>query len=161
MKMMKEPFHRYGITDDGEVFSLIKREPLKMKGTKDSYGYKVVSLRGYPCFTKQRFYVHRLVFEYFGKGFKPDLVVRHMDGSTTNNNISNLAIGTTLQNNRDKQRHGTQCMGITHGNHKLKEADVLQIRRENSTPIKELMKRYDISKATVDKIRSRDSWKHI
>ena len=160
MKKMNEPFSRYAIEDDGTVYSLIKREPFKMKTYLDKDGYVRVSIMN-DSFKKKQVIVSRMVYIHYGNSDYEDLVVRHKDGNKLNNHISNLEIGTVLQNNRDKQRHGTQCKGTTHGIAKLTEDSVLQIRSEPFTHIKDLMKRYNISKSTIDKIRSRESWKHI
>ena len=159
MKKMKEPFDRYGITDNGDIYSLIKREPYLMKPYFDKDGYLRVSL-SLRDGTKKKVIVSRMVYSTYGKNSVDNLVVRHIDGDKLNNHISNLKIGTVLDNNRDKQRHGTQCRGSNHGIAKLKECDIPDIRNRD-IPIKKLMKKYGISKSLVDKIRAREIWKHI
>ena len=159
MKNLKEPFDRYAITKEGIVYSLIKREAYKMKPYLDKDGYARISLSMRDG-TKKKKLISRLVYEVYGNKEIGDLVVRHMDGNKDNNHISNLEVGTVLDNNRDKQRHGTQCRGSNHGTSKLKEDEIPEIR-DRSNNIKSLMAKYNISKALVDKIRAKEIWKHV
>lgn len=159
MKNLKEPFDRYAITKEGIVYSLIKREAYKMKPYLDKDGYARISLSMRDG-TKKKKLISRLVYEIYGSKEIGDLVVRHMDGNKDNNHISNLEVGTVLDNNRDKQRHGTQCRGSSHGTSKLKEDEIPEIR-DRSNNIKSLMAKYNISKALVDKIRAKEIWKHV
>lgn len=54
--------------------------------------------------------VHRLVMAAFVGPCPHGMEVRHLDGDSTNNVLSNLAYGTHSENELDKLRHGT------HGN---------------------------------------------
>lgn len=79
-----------------------------LKGSPDRYGYIVVALchRG----KVRRWRVHRLVcIAFHGTSDLPE--VRHLDGDPSNNNVSNLAWGTPLQNAADRIRHGRSGRG--------------------------------------------------
>ena len=68
--------------------------------------YPSVSLLS-PDGTRKRFTVHSLVAEAF-LGLRPEgMEVRHLDGNAHNAALSNLAYGSSGDNQRDKLRHGT------------------------------------------------------
>jgi hypothetical protein len=70
--------------------------------------YLTVSLC-YPVGVQRTEPVHRLVARTF-IGPRPDgLVIRHLDGNSLNNHISNLVYGTESQNARDRRTHGTDA----------------------------------------------------
>lgn len=72
-----------------------------LKGTPNTSGHLQVSLSG----RKDR-PIHTLVMEAF-VGPRPEgLEVRHLDGEHRNNQLSNLAYGTHLENMQDGSRHG-------------------------------------------------------
>ena len=131
-----------------------------MKPYLDKDGYHRVSIMTDDTKKKKKVIISRKVYETYGDKSVQGLVVRHLDGNKNNNHISNLDVGTVLENNKDKQKHGTQCRGESSGLAKLKEKDIPFIR-DRSTPIKVLMEKYSISKPLVDKIRARSIWKHI
>lgn len=159
MKPMNPPFERYSITEDGIVYSCIKREPSIMKPFLDKDGYHRVSIMTTDS-KKKKVIISRKVYEAYGLQDAEGLVVRHMDGDKNNNHISNLEVGTVTENNRDKQRHGTQCKGEKHGRAKLSSESVLFIRSSNMSRI-ELASKFKVSKALIDKVINRDIWKHI
>jgi len=130
-----------------------------MKTYLDRDGYVRVSIMT-SDFKKKKVVVSRMVYIHYGKNDYEGLVVRHKDGNKLNNHISNLEIGTVLQNNRDKQRHGTQCKGITNGRHKLTEQNVLDIRK-STKPRTQLASQFCVSKALIDQVINRKIWKHI
>ena len=51
-------------------------------------------------------FVHRLVLAAFVGPCPDGLVVRHLDGDGTNNDLRNLTYGTPTENNYDTVRHG-------------------------------------------------------
>jgi hypothetical protein len=90
----------YFSTPSGKIFDP-NHNPVKLS-TKYSKNYKhpyIVFRRMY-----QMVYVHRFIaYELYGeKAFKKGLVVRHLDGNSTNNSHSNLKMGTPSQNMMDK-----------------------------------------------------------
>jgi hypothetical protein len=55
----------------------------------------------------QRPAVHKLVARAFLGPLPKGLQVRHLDGDSLNNHLSNLRYGTPLENQHDRFRHGT------------------------------------------------------
>ena len=97
--------NHYEVSDEGEVRSL-RRVRCLGRVLRQSLvnGYPAVCLsKGGK--TKLR-KVHQLVLEAF-VGPKPQgYVTRHLDGSRTNNKLSNLAWGTLAENHADMRAHG-------------------------------------------------------
>jgi hypothetical protein len=66
-----------------------------------------------------------------------------------------------------KKLHGTHQCGEKHGGHKLKEFQVIEIRKRhikinhNSTNSKLLAKEFNITKDYLNRIIARKCWKHI
>lgn len=79
-------------------------------------------------------------------------VVSHLNHDKTDNRISNLVYEPHSVN---MKRH----KGVA-GRRKLKVADVLDIRNSEERVI-DLMKKYDVLRQTIWKIRKRIIWKHI
>jgi hypothetical protein len=86
----------YFVTDDGKVYSVYRKRFLSLQSLD---GYLRVNLRKNG--KSRKFLVHRLVCELFTEN-KPEnyqeLVVNHIDGIRSNNNISNLEYATAQQN---------------------------------------------------------------
>jgi hypothetical protein len=160
MKTLLEPYSRYAATEDGKIFSLIKREPFEMKQFRDRDGYFRVTLQTKDS-KKKQVIVSRVMYEAFNGIIEDGLVVRHIDGDNSNNILSNLITGTVLENNHDKKIHGTQCMGKTHGMAKISEEDVINIRKRIGEPLIVLSKEFGINKSMVSKIQLRQAWKHV
>jgi hypothetical protein len=103
----------YEVSDLGRVRSLPRDNGLNgtaaggrvLKGTLSvAAGYVSVKLSANG--RKKTMNVHSLVATTF-LGPRPEgLVVRHLDGDTCNNNLTNLRYGTPSQNGRDTVRHG-------------------------------------------------------
>lgn len=100
----------YEVSSAGSVRSLNGRwknkgVPVLMKATPIPSGYLTVVL--HKAGRRQTRSVHRLVAEAFlHERFGCDLV-RHIDGSKTNNHVGNLAWGTPSENAQDSVLHGT------------------------------------------------------
>lgn len=87
-------FEDYGISQEGDVFSYKTNKKLKLQ--KMSNGYFFVSLRkNGKTFQKS---IHRLVAETFIANKDNLPCVDHIDGTRTNNNVSNLRWCTHKQN---------------------------------------------------------------
>jgi hypothetical protein len=72
--------------------------------------------------------VHRMVFAAFHGEIPTSVVVRHVDGDPLNNDLANLASGTPADNIADSIRHGTFPRGERHGQSKLTDRQVEEIR---------------------------------
>ena len=164
-------FDHYEVSDQGNVRSLdrISSDGRRCKGkllklaTQNQYGHLVVTLRkddqSYPCG------VHRLVLEAFIGPCPPNMECCHANGDPSDNRPINLRWGTRLDNMRDKRLHGTQCKGSSHGQSKLTEDQVKEIRLRHKAGAesnsKALAKEYDVAYCTINDIVRRKFWKHI
>lgn len=146
----------YEASSLGRVRSLpgFKRKGrIKALKTK-SNGYLVASIG-----RRRHAYVHRLVAEAF-LGAVEGFVVRHLDGSRTNNILSNLAIGTAQENSDDRYRHGTVPVGESHPMRKLTSSDVVAIRASEGAQ-SEIAACYGVSQTCVSKIKTGKRWAHL
>jgi len=89
---------------------------------------------------------------------------RHWNGDPTDNRVKNLVYGTVKENHADKKRHGTDVRGEAHGRSKLKDADVLEIRRlladGNLTQL-EIGEMFGAHQGTISKIKLSKHWSHL
>ena len=162
MKDIKGYEGLYAISTEGEVFSkrvwrgLVNRE---LKQSLNEYGYLKVWL------TKdgktKGITVHKLMTTtYLGKRPK-GMQVRHLDGVKTNNELSNLAYGTALDNAEDRRKHGNTARGEKVGSSKLSRKDVAEIRSKYSKrgDMVKLAKEYNVSCANIYYIVTKKSRK--
>lgn len=100
-------FPGYEVSSLGQVITRRRGTPRVMRTPIGSRGYRVVRLSRGSRGDQASFEVHRLVARTF-YGPPPDgLQVRHLDGNSLNNHLSNLRYGTQSENNRDTLRHGS------------------------------------------------------
>lgn len=161
------PAYRIGAT--GEVQSSWRRKgvvcsigdtwkPLKQI---NRHGYHHVALAGGG--TKKIFSVHRLVLEQFVGPCPEGMVGCHCDGNPANNCLNNLRWDTPKANSDDKLLHGTMCRGEAARHAKLREHDVLEIRRLRSEghSTSSLADRFEVSVRNIRTIVSGRSWRHL
>ena len=99
---------RYEVSDLGRVRSLPRprvRAARLLAANPGDNGYPIVSLRRDGQGHSRR--VHVLVAEAFIGPRPPGQVIRHLDGDSLNNSLTNLAYGTPSENIKDQVRHGT------------------------------------------------------
>lgn len=91
--------------------------------------------------------VHRAVFEAFHGPVPAGLVVRHMDGDPANNDLTNLAVGTHMDNTLDAVRHGTKTRVLT-------DDQVREIRRQAAAGVtrRALAARFGVSLGLVNDV---------
>lgn len=114
-------------------------------------------------------YVHRVSYRVF-KGAIPDgMLIMHSCDNPRCCNPDHLSAGTQFDNMQDcsrKQRVRVfireSSAGESNGRAKLKECDVLEIRRMHTlTPLAELAHLYGVSRATLDLVRKGKTWRHL
>lgn len=141
----------------GEVWS--RKVGKMLKPHDNGRGYKQLLFRGSDG--RKKHYIHRLVAETF-IGVIGELTVNHIDGDTSNNNISNLEIISHKENNHHAIITGlrTRWRGASHPMAKLTEQDVLLIRQLDAkgSDRKEIAREFGISTGTVSDIRIGKSW---
>lgn len=98
---------RYQVSNFGRVRSRRRRgAPGGLRRlANDAFGYRVLSLSRPGARVTKR--VHVLVLTAFVGPRPTGHLVRHLDGDPSNNRLSNLAWGTSSENNHDQVRHGT------------------------------------------------------
>ena len=146
----------YSVSDLGNVWS--HKSEMLMSQCTDGDGYLQLGLRKNRKQTSFR--VHRLIMLAF-KGAS-NLQVNHMNGIKTDNRLINLeycdhrhniahAVSTGLRDHKGERNWGA----------KLAAKDVVFIRENMHILAKDIMLKFDISKAQVSSIRTRRTWKHI
>ena len=90
----------YYISKCGKVLSTKGKTPRILKFGTDRYGYHYVNL----CSNGKRkvMKVHRLVAKVFLQNYTEDLQVDHKNNDKTNNNLTNLRMTTSSDNNRNR-----------------------------------------------------------
>lgn len=122
-----------------------------------SAGYLSVQLQG------TGHLVHSLVaLAFLGKPL-PGLCVCHNDGNRHNNNIENLRYDTPRNNTADMRTHGTTLFGETSPASRLTEEEVREIlaAKDRGESSKELALVYGVSWRHIDRLKRRESWKHL
>ena len=113
---------------------------------------------------------HQLVAEAFIGNAPSELhEVAHDNGSRIFNHFTNLRWATRVENDADRQVHGTAPKGIKNGNAKLSDDDVRDIRRQyfliknrlSCGKISDLAEVYGIHHATLIRVATGKSWPHL
>lgn len=109
--------------------------------------------------------VHRLVLEAFVGPCPDGMECRHFpDRDKANNRSSNLSWATRIENDRDKDRHGTRSRGEHRWNAKLTTDEVVKIRDLRSTgrySMSELAVMFDVSKKSILNVVHGRNWRHV
>lgn len=156
----------YFADTDGQIWSSWRRwgkgYPLKKRKTfPDRDGYLSVILRSDKGSLNK--HVAPLVLSAFAGTKTEGQVCRHLDGTRTNNQPSNLRWGTPAQNTADAVAHGTHIRGERCHKAKLTAEDVGVIRREraNGVALKVLANRFNVGLTAISDIACRKTWKHL
>ena len=163
-------FPRYCIAEDGTILSICGhrgRADLPWSEARciapdiASNGYRRVSLRHDG--RKHQVHVHALVLTLF-IGPRPDgMECRHIDGNKLNNHVANLIWGTRSENQLDRRLHDTASRGERHGQAKLTNADVLEIRRRaaNGDVHRVIAEDFHVARTTISGIVTCRKWRHL
>lgn len=157
LKEIPETFGYYA-TCDGDIYSRrhrngspgLKEIPFKLKacGKKDE-PYKRVTIiyKG----VRQCVCVHILVWTAFNGPIDAGLTVDHIDFNGANNNITNLRLLSRADNRMHSVKALRQAVGERIATSKISDADALEIikARRNGVKVKELSKKYGVSKHTI------------
>jgi hypothetical protein len=142
----------YYVNKDGIVFSVIRLEPFV-----DSDGYARVNafING----KRKKPGVHSLLARTFLTKESNHVLVRHLDGNPSNNNLNNLAWGTVQENGKDMAKHGS-VKGSNNPKSILTEQNVKEIRMRlaNNESQKSIARDYVVSSSTIQAINSNQNW---
>ena len=124
-------------------------------GYKDKGGYGHIGFGGEM--------IHRFSYRRFKGEIPEGLCVCHTCDVRDCVNPNHLWLGTTQENTADKISKGRQIRGEKIGSSKLKDEDILKIRkmRIEGKKQKEICEAFGISRATVMLICQNKLWKHI
>lgn len=154
-------FPDYCVGNDGSVWSEKSGNWSKLRGERNNRMHLDVTL--YSPTTTREVGIHVLVLESF-VGPRPEgLLCRHLDGNGFNNHWLNLCWGTHVENEADKQRHGTTARGEGHGCSKLTEPMVHEIRRlcDQGVVQDRIAEMFGVTQVMVSYIKCRKFWSHI
>jgi hypothetical protein len=138
-------------------------KPWARLGERNIFGYVCVTIRDAAGHTRTK-RVARLVLEAFVGDCPPGMQARHFpDRDKRNNSVGNLKWGTAEDNARDRDVHGTTAKGEKSGNSKLKEPQVLEIRRrcKNGEARQQIADDFHITIRALFNILARRTWKHL
>ena len=136
-----------------------------LKGAINSKGYLRVELHLNKKIKK--FFVHRLVAEYFVENPLNKEQVNHIDGNKLNNNMNNLEWVTNQENRNDaiKNNLTKNLCGEEAPWSKLTKKDVIFIRSEydkkETFNAKKLSKKFKVSTSQILLVAKRKSWKSV
>jgi hypothetical protein len=116
----------YEVNELGEVRNINTQRVLKPRKTGHNRMYRSVMLQ--QDGRKRQVAIHTLVAEVFIGPRPIGQEVRHLDGDSTNNSLTNLAYGTSAENSADCIAHGKTNRGTRMWKAKLDERRVRIIR---------------------------------
>lgn len=151
----------YAVSDHGRIKVVQgERKGIILNPNIGNNGYKRVNF--WNNGNRKQFLVHRLILLAFVGPCPKGMEVAHFDGDKLNNNLSNLRYTTRSENNnQDKLRHGRLCRGETHGQSKLTESNVRDIRQllaSKRYKQREIAAMFGISQCTVADIGLKRRW---
>lgn len=153
-------WYRIGLGNGGGCRFAIGNLWKRLAPNPSTHGYLGVLLKPGP----RRHSIHKLVLEAF-VGPRPEgMEACHKDGNRTNNALSNLRWATHKENEKDKEQHGTRQRGEKAGRAKLTAEKVREIRarhQQGAVSLGRLAKEYGVTKSSISRLLSRQSWAHI
>ena len=153
-KDIPEYHGKYQASDDGRIRNADTMCEYKLR--PDRWGYLDVALNG----VRKR--VHRIVAETFILHDASKNIVNHKDGNKLNNNVDNLEWCTSKENNQHAYDIGLHGKGEDHVNSKLTEEQVIEIKKlGRHDTAKNIGKKYNVSKATINDIFEGRTWKDV
>ncbi len=127
-------------------------------------GYIGTSGYGEFCYNGKSERSHRVSYLIYNGEIPDGLIILHSCDNRICVNPEHLSVGTMQDNIRDRQDRGRQSKGEKQYFSKLTEKQVLEIRAKY-VPIKystcKLASEYSVNSATIYRIITRETWKHI
>ena len=148
----------YLVSKDACIYSTVTNKLMNQQRVTDNdHSYQRVTLTSSDLSSTVK--VHHVVARTF-LGKRPSgvygEVIRHLDGNSFNNHLSNLAYGSHKQNADDALLHGTR-------HSKLSTADVMNVKLLLACKhtLQSIAKAFSVSRATIAAIHSGRTWKHL
>lgn len=109
----------------------------------------------------KRTYVHALVLRVFHSERPLGTEACHNNGIRSDNRATNLRWATHVENEADKERHGTRTnRGEKHPLSRLTESSVRSIRNSTES-VRSLARKLRVSRTTVENVRKGASWRSV
>ena len=115
---------------------------------------------GRVCSGKKPFYAHRVSYEQKHGPIPSGMMALHHCDVRCCVNPDHIFVGTQQNNMTDKVSKNRQARGIKHGNAKLTEDQVREIKSSSETSIK-LAAKFNYSSSMIRAIKNGYSWKHL
>jgi hypothetical protein len=144
-------FNKVDVRDEGECWD--------WRAGIDAAGYGDAKVRE----TDRSHGAHRVAYAIFAGISIRDLdrlVIRHSCDRPSCCNPFHLSTGTHADNVIDRVRRGRSAIGIGNGNHKLTEAEVLEIR-SSSHPTTYLAAKFGVHVDTIRMAKIGKTWRHL
>ena len=133
-------------------------------GSVDGFGYGMLA-RPIGCNGSKMLRAHRVSYELFKGPIPVGKLVLHTCDNPTCVAPSHLFLGTIQDNMDDRERkgRGVRPIGSKHGNAKLTEESVTEMRRLYScgVPKCDIAFEFGVSSATAGRVVERKSWTHV
>jgi DNA-binding transcriptional regulator YiaG len=107
--------------------------------------------------------VHRIIAKTFVPNPENKPEVNHKNGVKADNRAKNLEWATRSENETHAYENGMAKAGSGHGNSKVTELQVVEIRslRESGVKLRELSRLFDLSESTLSTICRRQGWRRV
>ena len=131
---------------------------LEWTGKPDRNGYGRLGFDG------RELYAHRTAFELYSQVKIPrGMQIRHKCDNRRCVNPAHLELGTKQDNMTDMMSRQRQSKGETHNTAKLKEGDVLRVRRllEEGIAQRVIAEEYGVSPSLISLISQGKIWRHL
>lgn len=156
-KAIVEAYERgYRVDVDGGVTSFTGRKLVLTTSTNKTHKFSIY--KGYAGFTavlvgwERKVWVHRLqAYQKYGdEMFRPNMVVRHKNGDSTDNPYANILLGTHSQNSldiapEDRIKYANYASSFM----QRKDWDIIDKDRNDGLSYRALQSKYGVSKGTL------------
>jgi len=136
----------------------LRRTPVILNPTSGNHGYLQVVVRQNG--KRRNRTLQTLVVDAFAQSDRRGMVVRHLNGDKHDNRLSNLAVGTYIENGEDGIGLGEYCRGEKQPHSRL-TADRVHELRFGSRTVRDLAEEWAMHRGTLDQAKRGDTWRHL
>lgn len=154
----------YFVTDKGEVYSTKSDIPLKLSKGKTGSERKYYSVSLSRPGETSTIKIHTLVLNAFVGPPAEGMECRHLNGDSFDNCLCNLAWGTRMDNQADKEAHGRAVWGESHGHTTITEETAREIKKlalKGDLMQQEIADMFGVGVRVVSQIKTGTNWKHL